>query len=76
MHEIIHLWSDGYGSELEFRLMPGLMETPHAAITLRHEGHDLFADADDFRALAKAALAMADELESSALCEDCAKEKA
>ena len=73
MHEIIHLWSDGYGSELEFRLMPGLMETPHATITLRCDQPDLFADADDLRALAKAALAMADELETERLCDDCRK---
>lgn len=74
MHEVIHLWSDGYGAELEFRMMPGLTGTPHATVVLRCDQPDLFADADDLRALAKAAIAMADELDSAGICGDCRKE--
>jgi len=80
MHETVHRWSDGYGASLELTLMHGLAEatdaTPFAYLVAEahaHEGEhlttapaDVMVDADDLRALAETANAMADLLDAEA----------
>ena len=69
MQEVIHQWSDGYGASLTFTYIPSLpMRTigrePYAFVTFTQEGPDVFADVTDLRAIAAAALAMADAIEA------------
>lgn len=80
MHETTHRWSDGYGASLEFTLLHGLAEatdaTPFAYLVAEahpHDGEhlttapaDVMVDADDLRALAETANAMADLLDAEA----------
>jgi hypothetical protein len=65
MHEVIHQWSDGYGASLTFTYIPGSDPGPLAAyVTFTSDAMDVFADATDLRAIAAAALAMADAIEA------------
>jgi hypothetical protein len=65
MYEVIHQWSDGYGASLTFTYFPGSDPGPLAAfVTLTSDAMDVFADATDLRAIAAAALAMADAIEA------------
>lgn len=68
MHEIMHRWSDGYGTELTFTMVPqgqGQTGTPFCFVTWTEEepGGDIFACPHDLRTLAAAANAMADLLD-------------
>ena len=66
MHELIHRWSDGYGASLTFTYVPALpMENRYAFVTFDgDERADVFADANDLRGIAAAALAMAEAIEA------------
>lgn len=67
MHEVMHRWSDGYGASLTFTYLPA-MEAPKAYACVTFEDDpvtDVFADARDLRAIAAAALAMADAIEAT-----------
>ena len=66
MHEVLHRWSDGYGASLTFTYIPALgMAESAAFVTFEgDERADVFADAQDLRAIAAAATAMADALDA------------
>lgn len=65
MHELMHRWSDGYGASLTFTLIEGVTNPLAAFVTFDAEGtSDIFAEAHDLRAIAAAALAMAEAIEA------------
>jgi hypothetical protein len=66
MHEVIHQWSDGYGAALTFTYVTALpMRDAAAYVTFNGDDRaDVFADANDLRSIAAAALAMAATLEA------------
>jgi hypothetical protein len=70
MHEVIHRWSDGYGMELTFTMIPsgaGQVGTDFCYVTWTHRDMDgdVTVCAHDLRSLAAAAIAMAEAIESN-----------
>lgn len=70
MHEIIHRWSDGYGTELTFTLVAnssGVTGTDYAFLNFTEidNGGDTTVDLHDLIALAAAALAMAEAINNN-----------
>lgn len=70
MHEVIHRWSDGYGTELTFTMVPngpGQVGTDFCFVTWTDSDSDIDITvcAHDLRSLAAAATAMAEAIESN-----------
>ena len=68
MREVIHQWSDGYGASLTLTYLPSLPGSScdrYAYVTFTDDGAtDVYADATDLRAIADAAIAMAEAMEA------------
>jgi hypothetical protein len=70
MHEVIHRWSDGYGMEMTFTMIPnepGQVGTDFCFVTMTdsHMDGDITVCSHDLRSLAAAATAMAEAIESN-----------